>query len=355
MEERTPSRRSFAALVAAIFVIMAIVGILIYLALSTFVPRGGNAERNVATTQQSTVVISSPVSTAAPVYAQPASPVTQATYVTYPAASQQAVVVVEPTKNPALDIAATIPANEFPEFVQADRDATIALQTALSQKGYALAIDGEFGPATGNAVVAFQKANKLTVDGLAGKETFRSAGTSLPSGVRSLRYCADLETIARISSRPYIIYIDTQSKVNGKTRPTLSVYGKQADGHWALLYCRLCGIGNDDTPTTFGVFQIYSASMDSFDRGSSTSQWNFPSWFNGEIGIHTTTFSKSSKSYTSTDDQIGKKVSHGCVRVEPELAKWIQETCGLSTYVCVDARMHDATLTGLPTNVNIYP
>src|SRR5699024_3096406 len=46
------------------------------------------------------------------------------------------------------------------------------LQKRLNELGYnAGKVDGSFGPATYNAVVAFQKANGLTVDGIVGKNT----------------------------------------------------------------------------------------------------------------------------------------------------------------------------------------
>ena len=51
-------------------------------------------------------------------------------------------------------------------------DNVIALQTGLSQLGYYTGkIDGKFGAGTLKAVKAFQKAESLKVDGLAGKST----------------------------------------------------------------------------------------------------------------------------------------------------------------------------------------
>ena len=51
-------------------------------------------------------------------------------------------------------------------------DNVVALQTALTAEGYYTGkIDGKFGTGTLKAVKAFQKAEKLTVDGLAGKAT----------------------------------------------------------------------------------------------------------------------------------------------------------------------------------------
>lgn len=63
----------------------------------------------------------------------------------------------------------------------------VLLQTALNQLGYSCGkADGSYGTATKNAVKAFQKANRLTVDGIAGKNTLKKmeslkAGSASPN------------------------------------------------------------------------------------------------------------------------------------------------------------------------------
>lgn len=53
-------------------------------------------------------------------------------------------------------------------------DKVTKLQTRLQELGYyAGEIDGQFGPGTREAVIAFQKLNGLDADGLAGEETQR--------------------------------------------------------------------------------------------------------------------------------------------------------------------------------------
>lgn len=51
-------------------------------------------------------------------------------------------------------------------------EAVSELQERLRGLGYPLAIDGDFGPATELAVMDFQSANALLVDGIAGKNTW---------------------------------------------------------------------------------------------------------------------------------------------------------------------------------------
>ena len=61
------------------------------------------------------------------------------------------------------------------------RDLVKQLQTLLDQRGYDLTVDGLFGPATLEAVKAFQKKNGLTVDGIAGTNTWAKLNAGTPS------------------------------------------------------------------------------------------------------------------------------------------------------------------------------
>lgn len=51
------------------------------------------------------------------------------------------------------------------------------LQALLNAHGSALVVDGRFGPGTRSAVLAFQRAKKIKVDGVAGPETYTTLRT----------------------------------------------------------------------------------------------------------------------------------------------------------------------------------
>ncbi|MCY7383394.1 MAG: peptidoglycan-binding protein [Microcoleus sp. CAN_BIN18] len=50
------------------------------------------------------------------------------------------------------------------------------LQQSLVKKGYPVTTDGFFGPKTEQAVINFQKKNKLAVDGIVGQQTWNKLG-----------------------------------------------------------------------------------------------------------------------------------------------------------------------------------
>lgn len=57
-------------------------------------------------------------------------------------------------------------------------DEVRAIQQKLADLGYGVKVDGIYGSATKKAVIAFQKANGLTADGIAGQKTLAALGIS---------------------------------------------------------------------------------------------------------------------------------------------------------------------------------
>jgi len=76
--------------------------------------------------------------------------------------------------------AASLPGSAFRVGDQGTDVAEI--QTKLAGLGYDVAADGDFGPATTEAVKAFQSSNGLSVDGLVGPSTYTALlGRTMPS------------------------------------------------------------------------------------------------------------------------------------------------------------------------------
>lgn len=65
-------------------------------------------------------------------------------------------------------------------------DSVSELQSILNSKGGSVVVDGDFGPATNNAVTTFQSANGLEVDGIVGPITWAAlcnGGNNIPSNI----------------------------------------------------------------------------------------------------------------------------------------------------------------------------
>ena len=110
---------------------------------------------------------------------------------------------------------------------------------------------------------------------------------------------ADLE-----SETDYLIWV---SKNDFKVR----LY-KGSKNNWDFVKEYTCAIGKDSTPTCTGTYKYYSKEK----------QWSYSSYyvgpimrFNGGYAIHSTLIKYNGVPY---DNRVGMKLSHGCVRLQPQ-------------------------------------
>lgn len=141
------------------------------------------------------------------------------------------------------------------------------------------------------------------------------------------RYPVDLESMmylanAYSSSSPYIIM------VNRNTHKVGIFQGWS--GNWTPVYYWDCTTGAPNTPTVSGVFRVGSKGY-YFDSGSARCYWY--TQFYGNYLFHSVLYSK----YTGAlqDGRLGMSLSHGCVRLDINNAKWIYENIPSGTTVVV--------------------
>ena len=112
------------------------------------------------------------------------------------------------------------------------------------------------------------------------------------------------------SSTRYLLMIDSTSH-------TVGVY-TGSYGNWTELYSWPCGNGAASTPTVKGTFTVTS-------RGYSfgTNEYTCYYWtqFYGDYLFHSILYYAGT--FTVLDDTLGASVSHGCVRLDINNAKWI--------------------------------
>lgn len=101
-------------------------------------------------------------------------------------------------------------------------------------------------------------------------------------------------------------------------------------GAWNLLYNWQCAPGKPSTPTVGGQFTVGSKGY-YFDSGNARCYWY--TQFCGDYLFHSVLYSKYNGSLM--DGRVGMQLSHGCVRLPIQNAKWIYDNIPAGTKVVV--------------------
>ncbi len=202
------------------------------------------------------------------------------------------------------------------------------LQTRLTELGYYSGpISGNFLGKTMTAVKTLQKQNGVTVDGIVGEVTwnliFNDASVVLPD--------ATPKPTPTPTPVPYAITVDVANQVT-------TVYGLDENGeHTVIVRQMLCSTGTKSNPSDPGDWVL---------TGRKAKWCYFPKWggharywtrINSSIAFHSViynavdTMALAKSSYKN----LGKRVSHGCIRLTVADAKWIYDNCGEGTVVSI--------------------
>ncbi len=206
------------------------------------------------------------------------------------------------------------------------------LQTRLTELGYYSGpISGNFLGKTMTAVKTLQKQNGVTVDGIVGEVTwnliFNDASVVLPD--------ATPKPTPTPTPVPYAITVDVANQVT-------TVYGLDENGeHTVIVRQMLCSTGTKSNPSDPGDWVL---------TGRKAKWCYFPKWggharywtrINSSIAFHSViynavdTMALAKSSYKN----LGKRVSHGCIRLTVADAKWIYDNCGEGTVVSIVENM----------------
>lgn len=109
------------------------------------------------------------------------------------------------------------------------------IQRALTELGYKVAIDGDFGPKTEAAVEKFQRAHKLYVDGIAGRMTVYALNEMLP---RDLQIgIPDISTDIPVPTTGLMTWVKCPAdKVPNRSGYTFTTLREDVAGHYCALY-----------------------------------------------------------------------------------------------------------------------
>lgn len=192
----------------------------------------------------------------------------------------------------------------------------VRLQRRLSTlEYYYSSLDGEYGNGTEEAVRAFQKRNGLEQSGIAGTDTL------------NLLFSEN----AKKALKPYVLKISTEKQ-------RVYAYAPDANGEYTeLVRTMKCSTGKNATPTPKGTFQNGTgpgARWHYFKKFKCWAQYAY--YIDGDIMFHSVLYNQKDGPVTqSSVNNLGRKASHGCVRLSVEDAKWIYTHCPRNTKIIV--------------------
>ena len=194
-------------------------------------------------------------------------------------------------------------------------DEVLRVQKRLKHLKYLYSADGSFGSLTENALKYFQKKHGLKQTGIADQQTQERLFSE--SALPSEEYVF-----------PYKIVVDISDQ---------RVYVGQWNGssYKNLVQKFKCSSGKKGTPTPLGTYQAY---------GRAGGEWYYFKDFNcyakwatrivGGILFHSVTYNRA-KRPSGSESSLGRRASHGCIRLRVKDAKWIYDNCPRGTTVVI--------------------
>ena len=201
------------------------------------------------------------------------------------------------------------------------------LQARLLELGfYNARVSGGYYKITRNAVRDFQSHNGLSVDGVAGRQTqeLLFSAAALPASAKPLPSPTPVPT-------KYTLMVDVANQI-------VRAYTYDQNGQYTVLVREMiCSTGTDRYATPLGTTIM----------PKKRARWGyFPTW--GSHAQYLTRIDSAnafhSVLYTEADERtlsvksfedLGKKASHGCVRLLVSDAKWIYDNCAEGTIITV--------------------
>ena len=214
-------------------------------------------------------------------------------------------------------------ANDFPIVpedvmkVGATGEEVVRLQRRLKTLEYMYSSpDGDFGEGTKGAIRKFQMRNNLTADGTAGRSTL----------------AALFSLDAKQALKPYLLRVSTAKQ---------RVYAYAPDdqeNYTVLVRTMKCSTGRAGSPTPKGTYKASTgpgARWHYFKKFGCWAQYAYS--IQGDILFHSVLYGSRGGAVTrSSVYNLGRRASHGCVRLSVEDAKWVWENCPRNTTVIVE-------------------
>ena len=176
-------------------------------------------------------------------------------------------------------------------------------------------LDGQYGGGTAKAVAAFQRRHKLPETGNADTTTLQTL----------------FNENAQKALKPYVLKVSVDDQ-------RVYAYGLDSNNDYTVLVRTMkCSTGKKGTPTPTGTFVNTTgpgARWHYFKKFSCWAQYAY--YIQGDIMFHSVLYgAKEGRVTQSSVNNLGRRASHGCVRLSVEDAKWIWTNCPKGTKVIV--------------------
>ena len=200
-----------------------------------------------------------------------------------------------------------------------DNEEVGRIQRRLHQLKYLAIVNGKFDAATTRALLYFQKLNSLEQNGVADEATQR-------------RLFSDAAVPSEEYVNPYKIYVDISDQM-------VYVFQWDGNGYGIALKKFVCstGLKGKETETPIGTFSSVGP--------TGTGEWYYFKKYNcyakwatiivGGIFFHSVTYNKKKQLINGSVSNLGRRASHGCIRLEIPNAKWIYQNCPPGTTVVI--------------------
>ncbi len=198
-------------------------------------------------------------------------------------------------------------------------DEVTRVQRRLYQLKYLPIVDGAFGPSTERSLLYFQRKNGLNQTAVADEATQRLLFSD--AAVKSEEFVCPYKLVVDVSDQRVYVY-----QWNGSSFGTCI----------KEMICST-GLKGASTETPLGTFQM--------EGPTGTGEWYwfkdyscYAKWASRIVGgilFHSVIYSKGKVLNKTSVRKLGRRASHGCIRLQVEDAKWIYDNCPSGTTVVI--------------------
>ncbi len=240
----------------------------------------------------------------------------------------------------------------FPSYWKHDSSLVKLVQQYLVRFGADIAIDGDYGPATAQAVKVFQRWKGLPVTGVADDalaKELRINEWPYEKGY-TLYYMADLQRIYDKSPYEDLIYIALGGDgYNSNIPETGSRFCLFRDG--VLIAETLCITGNQEEGyfTPLGAFTIRSKTK-VYEEANGTFYDHIQ--FKGDFAIQSLLYVKGSKTEVVGGQTLGLHLTDGSIRIPKEFSTWLRKNESKGVTIVIDDRNYQPSSIGYQELIN---